>query len=66
MNGLLIIGGLVVALVVLTPILRARRLRPNARKKDDEYFAAARKRALSRRLANATSGQRQPETSGDE
>jgi hypothetical protein len=60
-----IIGGLVVALVVLMPILRARRLRPNARKKDDEYFAAARKRALSRRLANATSGQRQPETGGD-
>jgi hypothetical protein len=66
MKGLLIIGVLGVALIVLTPVLRALRLRPNARKKDDEYFAAARKRALSRRLANAASGQRQPETSGDE
>jgi hypothetical protein len=65
MSGLLIIGGLGVALVVLTPALRALRLRPNARKKDDEYFAAARKRALSRRLANSASS-RAPEAAGDE
>ena len=55
MNGLLIIGGLGVGLVVMTPVLRALRLRPNARKKEQEYFAAARKRAISYRLAGSTS-----------
>ena len=65
MKGLLIIGGLAIALVVLTPVLRALRLRPNARKKDNEYFAAARKRALSRRLANSESP-REPEAAGDD
>ena len=65
MNGLLIIGGLGVAFVVLTPVLRALRLRPNARKKDNEYFAAARKRALSHRLSNSAS-LREPEAAGDE
>lgn len=65
MKGLLIIGGLGAALVVLTPILRALRLRPNARKKDNEYFAAARKRALSRRMANSAS-LREPEAAGDD
>ena len=65
MKGLLIIGGLGVAFVVLTPVLRALRLRPNARKKDNEYFAAARKRDLSRRLANSAS-LREPEATGDE
>jgi hypothetical protein len=65
MKGLLIIGGLGVALVVLTPVMRALRLRPNARKKEDEYFAAARKRALSHRLASSASS-REPEAAGDE
>ena len=65
MKGLLIIGGLAIALVVLTPVLRALRLRPNARNKDNEYFAAARKRALSHRLANSENS-RGPEPAGDE
>jgi hypothetical protein len=65
MNGLLIIGGLGVALVVLTPVMRALRRRPNARKKDNEYFVAARKRALSRRLTNSASSC-EPEAAGDE
>ena len=65
MKGLLIIGGLGVAFVVLTPVLRALRLRPNARKKDNEYFVAARKRALGRRLANSASS-REPEAGSDD
>jgi hypothetical protein len=51
MNSLLIIGSLAVALVVLTALIRALRLRPNFRKKEQEYFVAARKRAISYRLA---------------
>ena len=65
MKGLLIIGGLGIALVVLTPTLRALRLRPNARKKEEASFAAARKRAISYRLANSASP-RAPEATGNE
>ena len=57
MNAALIIGGLGVVLVVLTPTLRALRFRSDARMSNDEYFAAARKRAISYRLATSASGQ---------
>ena len=51
MKAALVIGGLGIVLVVLTPALRALRLRPNSKRSDEEYFAAARKRAISYRLA---------------
>jgi len=57
MKAALIIGGLGVVLVVLTPTLRALRFRVADRMSDDEYFAAARKRAISYRLAKSASGQ---------
>jgi len=62
MNGLLLIGGFGVGLVVLAPVMRALRLRPNARKKEQEYFAAARKRAIGYRLAGSA---RERETAGE-
>ena len=65
MTAALVIGGLGIVLVVLTPALRALRLRPNSRSSDEEYFAAARKRAISYRLANSTNP-RDPEAAGDE
>lgn len=57
MNAALIIGGLGVVLVVVTPALRALRSRSADRMSDDEYFAAARKRAISYRLAKSASRQ---------
>lgn len=57
MNAALVIGGLGIVLVVLTPALRALRARPNSRISDDEYFAAARKRAISYRLAKSASSE---------
>jgi hypothetical protein len=57
MKAALIIGGLGVVLVVLTPTLRALRFRSVDRMSDDEYFAAARKRAISYRLAKSASSQ---------
>ena len=57
MKAALIIGGLGVALVVLTPALRALRFRSAARMSNDEYFAAARRRAISYRLAQSASSQ---------
>ena len=53
MNAALIIGGLGIALIVMTPALRAVRARPMPRISDKEYFAAARKRAISYRLARS-------------
>ena len=57
MKAALIIGGLGVVLVVMTPTLRALRFRSSARMSDDEYFAAARKRAISYRLARSAPSQ---------
>ena len=57
MKAALIIGGLGVALAVLTPALRALRFRSEARMSNDEYFAAARRRAISYRLAKSASSQ---------
>ena len=57
MKAALIIGGLGVVLVVVTPALRALRFRSVDRMSDDEYFAAARKRAISYRLAKSASSQ---------
>ena len=57
MNAALIIGGLGVVLVVVTPALRALRFRATDRMSDEEYFAAARKRAISYRLAKSVSSQ---------
>lgn len=57
MKAALIIGGLGVVLVVVTPALRALRFRSTDRMSDEEYFAAARKRAISYRLAKSVSSQ---------
>ena len=53
MTAALIVGGLGIALIVMTPALRALRIRPTPRVSDEEYFAAARKRAISYRLAKS-------------
>ena len=66
MKAALIIGGLGIALVIVTPGLRALRLRSGSRMSNEEYFAAARKRAISYRLAKSASSQREREVSGDE
>ncbi len=63
MTAALIIGGLGIVLVVLTPALWSLRVR-NSRMSDDEYFAAARKRAISYRPAKSASNERA--TAGDE
>ena len=63
MKAALIIGGLGIVLIVLTPALRSLRVR-NSRMSDGEYFAAARKRAISHRLAKSASNERA--TAGDE
>ena len=57
MKAALIIGGLGVVLVVMTPTLRTLRFRSASRMTNDEYFAAARKRAISYRLAKSASNQ---------
>lgn len=62
MKAALLIGGLGVVLVVLTPALRA--LRPGSRISDAEYFAAARKRAISYRLAKPESAAHELHASG--
>jgi len=66
MKAALIIGGLGVVLVAVTPAVRALRFRSGSRMSDEEYFAAARKRAISYRLARSrpTPGERQ--VSGNE
>lgn len=51
MKTALIIGGLGIALAMYAPALRALRMRKNSRMTDREYFAAARRRAISYRLA---------------
>ena len=62
MKAALIIGGLGIVLAVLTPALRGLRVR-NSQMSDKDYFAAARKRAISYRLANSSSNER---AAGDE
>ncbi|MEO8187911.1 MAG: hypothetical protein ABI580_11175, partial [Burkholderiaceae bacterium] len=66
MKAALIIGGLGIALVVMTPALRALLPRSGSRMSNEEYFAAARKRAIRHRLAKSASTRGEPETSGDE
>ena len=65
MKTALIIGGLGIVLVI-TPALRARRSRSGSRVSDEEYFAAARKRAISHRLANSVSSQAERQVSGNQ
>ena len=65
MKAALVIGGLGVVLAVLTPALRGLRGR-HSRMSDQEYFAAARKRAISYRLAQSASNQRESGTAGNE
>ncbi len=62
-TALLIIGGLGAGLAVYAPAMRALRERGDSRMTDQEYFAAARRRAISFRLA---AKQRKPKTTGDE
>jgi hypothetical protein len=64
MKTILIIGGAGIALVALAPAVRALRLRKAARMTDQEYFAAARQRAISYRLAAAKA--RAAKNTGDE
>lgn len=66
MKAALIIGGLGIALVVMTPALRALRFRSGSRISNEEYFAAARKRAIGYRLARSASSQGEHAVSGDE
>ncbi|MGZ9075657.1 MAG: hypothetical protein ACXW13_07750 [Burkholderiaceae bacterium] len=66
MNTALIIGGLGIALVVITPALRGLRSRSGTRMSDEEYFAAARKRAISYRLAKSARNQSGRAESGKE
>lgn len=65
MKAALIIGGLGIALVVMTPTLRALGFRSGSRVSNEEYFAAARKRAISYRLARSASGQDERDVGGD-
>ncbi len=66
MKAALIIGGLGIALVVMTPALRALLSRSGSRMSNEEYFAAARKRAIRYRLAKSASNRGEPEVRGDE
>jgi hypothetical protein len=66
MKAALIIGGLGIVLVVMTPALRALCSRSGSRMSNEEYFAAARKRAISYRLAKSASTQGQPDVRGNE
>lgn len=66
MKAALIIGGLGVVLAVLTPTLRALRFRSAPRVSNEEYFAAARKRAISYRLAKSASSQVEKEVGREE
>lgn len=65
MKAALIIGGLGIVLVI-TPALRALRSRSGSKVSDEEYFAAARKRAISHRLAKSASSQAERQVSGNE
>jgi hypothetical protein len=65
MKTALIIGGLGIVLVI-TPALRALRSRSGSRMSDEEYFAAARKRAISHRIAKSTTSQAGRQVSGNE
>ena len=66
MKAALIIGGLGIALVVMTPALRTLRFRSSSKMSNAEYFAAARKRAISYRLAKSASRKDQSQVTGDE
>ena len=66
MKAALIIGGLGIVLIVITPALRALRSRSGSRMSNEEYFAAARKRAISYRLAKSASSQGERQVSGNE
>ena len=66
MKAALIIGGLGIALVVMTPALTALRFRSGSKMSNAEYFAAARKRAISYRLAKSASRKDQSQVMGDE
>ena len=65
MKTALIIGGLGIVLAI-TPALRALRSRSGSKVSDEEYFAAARKRAISYRLAKSASSQGERQVSGNE
>ena len=65
MKSALIIGGLGILLAVLTPALRDLRIR-SSRMSDQEYFAAARKRAISFRLAKSALSEREAGTSDNQ
>ena len=65
MKAALIIGGLGIVLVI-TPALRALRSRSGCKVSDEEYFAAARKRAISHRLAKSTSNQAERQSGNEQ
>ena len=56
MKTALIIGGVIA--LVLAPAMRALRVRTNSRMTDEEYFAAARQRAIGHRLAKTALNER--------
>lgn len=53
MKAALLIGALGIALAFAAPAMRMFRARMNSRVTDEQYFAAARKRAISYRLNTA-------------
>ena len=65
MKAALIIGGIGIVLVILKPTLTVLRTRARSRMTDEQYFAAARKRAIRHRLARSLSPTRAAKASGD-
>ena len=53
MRAGLLISGVAIVLAVLTPAVRGLRVRRNSRTRNEEYFAAARERAIRYRLAKS-------------
>lgn len=66
MKTALLVGGFGIALVMLAPAARALLARQNSRMTDDEYFAAARRRAIGYRLAKTAASERSVQAAGDE
>ena len=66
MKAALIIGGIGIVLIILMPALTGLRMRASSRMTDEQYFAAARKRAILHRLAKSASANQPAKGSGDE
>ena len=65
MKAALIIGGIGIVLIILKPALTRLRTRASSRMTDEQYFAAARKRAIHHRVAKSASANEPAKGSGD-